>query len=203
MESPPPPPAPNLLQNPGLENPPPNTAPSCWQRTSFGSNIGFWSNTSDSHSGNNAEQVQISSYSDGDHKLISAQDPVSPNPSGLTATPSDSGGSLGPDTFYYKVTATTVWGETQASSEVSGTVNGAHRIGCIELVGLERSHGLPDLPRRRASGAETLLASIGTATTYTDTGAVTPGTATPPAMNTAVRWPRRARRRVRPDMSTG
>ncbi len=192
MEEPPPPPPLNVLQNPGLEDYPfPNSSPSCWERTSFagpsgGGNIGSWSSTSDSHGGNAAERVDISSYNDGDQKLISVQDRVAANPSGVSATALATGGNLGAETFYYKVTATTVMGETQASSEVSATTTGPTASVSLNWSGSNGATGYR-IYRATASGAETLLDSVGTATTYTDTGAATPGTATPPATNTALR----------------
>jgi hypothetical protein len=61
----------NLLQNPGLEQGSGNT-PSCWQLAGYGTNTATWTWTTDSHSGNAAENLNISSYTNGDRKLLTA-----------------------------------------------------------------------------------------------------------------------------------
>ena len=65
----------NLLRNPSMESINANTGiPACWQRGGYGSNAYSWSNTTDAEDGVSAQQVTISSYSDGDRKMISPQD---------------------------------------------------------------------------------------------------------------------------------
>jgi hypothetical protein len=63
----------NLLQNASLEAASGST-PTCWQLGGYGTNAFTWTRTSDAHSGNFAEASSISSWTDGDRKLVSAQD---------------------------------------------------------------------------------------------------------------------------------
>jgi peptidoglycan/xylan/chitin deacetylase (PgdA/CDA1 family) len=81
---PPPPPAtgPNLIQNPSLETDA-NTdlVPDCWQLGGFGNNAAIWSRVSDAHTGSFGEQVAVSSFTDGDRRLITRQDLGSCSPS--------------------------------------------------------------------------------------------------------------------------
>ena len=65
----------NLLRNPSMETINASTGqPTCWQRGGYGTNSYAWSTTSDAQDGVNAQRVSISSYTDGDRKLISPQD---------------------------------------------------------------------------------------------------------------------------------
>ena len=64
MAIPPAPPPPNVLQNASLENAITTAGPACWTRSYFpgasgGGSVGGWTDSSDAHSGANAEQ-QIS-----------------------------------------------------------------------------------------------------------------------------------------------
>jgi peptidoglycan/xylan/chitin deacetylase (PgdA/CDA1 family) len=59
----------NLLQNPSLEQGSGNT-PSCWLLGGYGTNTFSWSWTNDAHSGNQAENLNVSSYTNGDRKLL-------------------------------------------------------------------------------------------------------------------------------------
>jgi len=75
----PPPPPPlsttSLLRNPSMEDIRSTTGiPICWQRGGYGTNSSAWSNTADAEDGVNAQRVDISSYTDGDRKMISPQD---------------------------------------------------------------------------------------------------------------------------------
>jgi peptidoglycan/xylan/chitin deacetylase (PgdA/CDA1 family) len=75
----PPPPSPlsttNLLRNASMEDVRSTTGiPTCWQRGGYGTNTYSWSNTSDAQDGNIAQRMSISSYTDGDRKMISPQD---------------------------------------------------------------------------------------------------------------------------------
>lgn len=69
------PPPTQLLKNPSLETDSNGDGvPDCWQRGGFGTNAYSWSRTTDAHSGSWAQRVTITSYSNGDRKLISQQD---------------------------------------------------------------------------------------------------------------------------------
>jgi peptidoglycan/xylan/chitin deacetylase (PgdA/CDA1 family) len=190
MAIPPAPPPPNVLRNASLENAITSAGPDCWTRASFagasgGGSVGSWSNTSDAHSGANAERIDITSFSDGDHKLVSTQDPVLAIPSPATATASVIGGSLPARTYYYKVTATSAAGETPPTGEVSVTTSGIAASVAVTWVQQARATGYR-IYRAGSPGTETLLATVGAVGAYSDTGAVTPGSAVPPSVNTAV-----------------
>ena len=61
----------NLLQNPGLEQGSGNI-PTCWVLAGYGTNTFAWTWTSDVHSGSHAENLNITSYTNGDRKLLNA-----------------------------------------------------------------------------------------------------------------------------------
>jgi hypothetical protein len=61
----------NLVQNASLENGSGNT-PTCWLLGGYGTNRYSWSRTSDAHSGQYGETLRISSYTNGDRKLLTA-----------------------------------------------------------------------------------------------------------------------------------
>jgi hypothetical protein len=61
----------NLLQNPGLELGSGST-PNCWLLGGYGTNTFAWTWTTDAHSGTHAENVNITSYTNGDRKLLTA-----------------------------------------------------------------------------------------------------------------------------------
>jgi peptidoglycan/xylan/chitin deacetylase (PgdA/CDA1 family) len=63
----------NLLQNPSLETASSNT-PTCWTLGGYGTNTFAWTRTSDAHSGAFGEQLDITSFTDGDRKLVNTQD---------------------------------------------------------------------------------------------------------------------------------
>jgi Bacterial Ig domain/Chitobiase/beta-hexosaminidase C-terminal domain len=63
----------NLLQNPSLELASGST-PTCWLLGGFGNNTVTWTRTSDAHTGSFAEKLDITSYTDGDRKLVNTQD---------------------------------------------------------------------------------------------------------------------------------
>ena len=67
---PPPPLGPNLLINPSLELLGVNNLPDCWQLGDWGSSTATWTRTTDAYSGGFAQRLQITSYSDGDRKLL-------------------------------------------------------------------------------------------------------------------------------------
>jgi hypothetical protein len=63
----------NLLQNPSLETASGST-PTCWLFGSSGTNTATWTRTSDAHTGSFAENLNITSYTSGDRKLVNTQD---------------------------------------------------------------------------------------------------------------------------------
>jgi hypothetical protein len=186
------PPPTNVLRNPGLEELLPNGGgPVCWTQGGYsgaggGGLTGSWSNTTDAHSGTNAELATITAYKEGDLKLISQQDATLANPTLTSASASSNGGSLPAGTYYYEITGTSAYGETLPSNELSATTTGASGSVTLKWPALSGAVTAYKIYRATASGKETLLTSVGaTATSYTDTGSATPGTTTPPASNTA------------------
>jgi peptidoglycan/xylan/chitin deacetylase (PgdA/CDA1 family) len=71
---PPPPPGTNELQNPGLEDSANGSTPTCWQQAGFGTNTASFSRVNGAHAGSWAEQVKVTTWSDGDRKLLPAMD---------------------------------------------------------------------------------------------------------------------------------
>ena len=63
----------NLLQNPSLETASGST-PTCWLLGGFGTNSFTWMRTSDAHTGAFAEKLDVTSFTDGDRKLVNTQD---------------------------------------------------------------------------------------------------------------------------------
>jgi hypothetical protein len=61
----------NLLQNASLESGSGNT-PTCWLLGGYGTNRYSWSRTADAHTGQYGETLKVSSYSNGDRKLLTA-----------------------------------------------------------------------------------------------------------------------------------
>jgi hypothetical protein len=61
----------NLLSNGGLESGSGNT-PTCWLLGGYGTNTFTWTWTPDAHSGSHAENLSITSYTNGDRKLLTA-----------------------------------------------------------------------------------------------------------------------------------
>lgn len=61
----------SLLQNPSLEQGTSNP-PSCWLLGGYGTNTASWTWTADAHSGTHAENLNISAYTNGDRKLLTA-----------------------------------------------------------------------------------------------------------------------------------
>jgi hypothetical protein len=115
-------------------------------------------------------------------------------PSPASATGSTTGGSLSAGTYYYVVTTTTPYGvggsgggETTATPEVSATTTGSTSSIKVKWTQQGGATGY-NIYRATSSGGERLLASVGaSANSYTDTGAATPGNATPPSTNNALR----------------
>jgi hypothetical protein len=71
----------NLMQNSSLETASGST-PTCWLLGGYGNNAFTWTRTSDAHSGSFGEALSISSWTDGDRKLVSAQDTGTCAPAG-------------------------------------------------------------------------------------------------------------------------
>ena len=64
----------NMLTNGSLEtNTGGGTVPNCWQQASTGTNTAAWTYTTNAHTGSEAENVTISSYTSGDRKFLTAQ----------------------------------------------------------------------------------------------------------------------------------
>src|SRR5262249_34319240 len=64
----------NLLQNPSLESSSGGT-PTCWLLGGFGTNSFTWTTTTTgAHTGSAAENLNVTSFTSGDRKLVSAQD---------------------------------------------------------------------------------------------------------------------------------
>jgi peptidoglycan/xylan/chitin deacetylase (PgdA/CDA1 family) len=191
MALPAPPPPANVLQNPGLETGLTAAGPGCWLRAATGGagggNVATWSHTTDAHGGANAESVTISTFGDGDQKLISVQDLVVAKPTLNAPTAATAGGTLAAGTYYYKLTALSATGETLPSAEVSATTTTSTSKVTLTWSAPTGATGYR-IYRSSASGAETLLASVGTVTTFADTGAAPPGAPTPPTSNTASRF---------------
>lgn len=102
-----------------------------------------------------------------------------------TPTPSGTGGTFTAGSYFWKLTATTVDGETVGSNEVTATVvlNGSVPLSWTQITGASGYK----LYRGTAAGAEnSLITTIvsGATTTYTDTG-TTGSAGSPPASNTA------------------
>jgi hypothetical protein len=63
----------NLLQNASLETSA-SGVPTCWLPGGYGTNTFAWTYTTDAHTGTHAENLNISAFTTGDRKLVSAQD---------------------------------------------------------------------------------------------------------------------------------
>jgi len=64
----------NLLQNASLETAGLNNVPACWLLGGYGTNSYSWTHTTDARTGSYAENLNISSYTSGDRKIVNAQD---------------------------------------------------------------------------------------------------------------------------------
>jgi hypothetical protein len=97
-----------VLKNADLEAiPSPVAAPTCWTRAGFGGatgagHVGTWAHSVDAHSPKNSEQVTISTFVDGDEKLISTQDPAG---SGDPCAPAGTPGHTYQASAWYKTSA--------------------------------------------------------------------------------------------------
>lgn len=74
-EPPPPPTSDNLLENASVElDGNGNQVPDCWTRGGYGTNTAAFSLVSDAYDGNVAQRVDITSWTSGGRRLVSAQD---------------------------------------------------------------------------------------------------------------------------------
>ena len=104
-----------------------------------------------------------------------------PAPSGVLATATANSGGLAAGTYYYVVTATNAAGQTMKSNEAHAAVLAGGSIN-LSWTAVTGATGY-NIYRGTASGAEVLLASGNSTTTFADNGSATPGTATPPSSN--------------------
>lgn len=108
-----------------------------------------------------------------------------PPPSGLTITPSTTGGTLPSGAHYWTITSTNPNGETTKSNEVTATLTGS--TSSAVLTWTPDNASTHKVYRGTTTGGENVLVATitpGSTLTYTDTG--TAGTsATPPTTNTA------------------
>lgn len=117
---------------------------------------------------------------------ISVDSPAIAAPSGLTATPHATGGTLAAGTYSYEVTAVNGDGETTASASVTATTTGA--TGSVALAWTRVADGVTYKIYGRSAGSLGLIATVGSGDPdnpphYTDSGAPAPGAA-PPVSNT-------------------
>lgn len=106
-------------------------------------------------------------------------------PGTLTPTTNTTGGTLAAATYYYKLTAINAIGETVGSAEASQATTGSTSTVGLSWSAVVGATGYK-LYRSTSSGAETYLTTLGAVTSYTDTGAISPGTQPPPSANTTV-----------------
>lgn len=105
-------------------------------------------------------------------------------PSGLTLTPSGTGGTFAAGTYFWKITATTANGETTGSNEVTTTLSGSTSSATLNWPVQPNATHIK-VYRGTATNAEVLLTTLaGTAVTYVDTGTATTSGSVP-GSNTA------------------
>jgi hypothetical protein len=108
-------------------------------------------------------------------------------PTNAAFSQTDTGGSLPPSTTYhYRVTATNAQGESLASVSTSGSTSataGSTHAMVVNWTAVAGATGYRVYGR--SSGSEQLIAAVGDATTYTDTGAIAPSGAVPSKNTTA------------------
>jgi len=86
----PPPPPPTTIQNASLEADTTGAnVPDCWQEGGYGTNAPSWSRSGDAYSGSWAETMQLTSYTDGDAKLVTQQHDPSCEPIGMVGNSYD------------------------------------------------------------------------------------------------------------------
>lgn len=109
-------------------------------------------------------------------------------PTGLTATPSTTGGTLAAGTYYYRVSATNAYGETLAAAQVSATTTGSTSSVALSWTAVTGATGYR-VYRSGTSGSwagpNARLASPAS-NAYTDTGGTALSAGAPVASSTAV-----------------
>lgn len=102
-----------------------------------------------------------------------------PTPSGVTATPSATGGTLAAGTYTYRVSAVNAQGETLASAAVTASTTGTTSSVAVSWAAVTPPLGVSAVTGYRVygrTGTVGLLTTTAAGTlTYTDTGAATPG----------------------------
>ena len=108
-----------------------------------------------------------------------------PIPSGLTVTPSATGGTFAAGAEFWVITATTANGETTKSNEVTATFSGSTSSATLNWPAQPNAVNIK-IYRGTVTNTENLLVTTlaGTATSYVDTS-TSSGSATPPGSNTA------------------
>jgi hypothetical protein len=110
-------------------------------------------------------------------------------PTGVTATGSNTGGTLFTGSYYYRVSAIGPGGtETLASAEVTGTVALSNGFGSVNVAWAPMTGAAGYKVYGRTTGAEQLIAIINDPTTvsYIDTGSIAPSGALPTSNTTGV-----------------
>lgn len=108
---------------------------------------------------------------------------ISGTPGTVTATPAITGGVLPAASYFYKVTAANVYGETLPSAEATGVV-ASGTTGSVALSLTPVAGAVYYKWYGRTTGAEQLIAMT-RAAAFTDTGLITPSGALPLANSTA------------------
>lgn len=103
-------------------------------------------------------------------------------PTGLGATTHTTGGSLPSDEYFYEASAYNAFGETMGSVEVSAVVTGPNGRAVLDWADMAGATGYR-LYRGLVAGGDKGLIYDGAASTFNDTGAVSPGVAGPPDQN--------------------
>lgn len=100
-------------------------------------------------------------------------------PTGITAVPSGTGGTLPAGTAYYHVTSYNLYGETLGSADVPATTTGSTSKVTINFTAVTDAIGYR-IYRTLVAGTQGHQVADVTATTFVDTGAITPGALEPP-----------------------
>ena len=99
-------------------------------------------------------------------------------PSASAPTTATTGGTLAAATYYYVVTALVAGGETAASNEVSKATTGTTSTITLSWSAVTGATGYK-VYRSTTAGTEHLLTTLGTGTSFTDTGSLTPDSSKP------------------------
>jgi hypothetical protein len=146
-----------------------------------------WEDTITSVMGSNWNYAEHKAgFSDPANYTVNITIPFSPPasvPSGCTATPSTSSGSLAAGTYYYGVTATTAFGETRPCTAVSASLASTGKITVSWSADPAPATGY-NVYRGATAGSLGLLASV-TAASYVDNGSATPTSQAPPTQDTS------------------